>query len=473
MEDMFCVAYQPTADDRDLLYAYFGIFDGHGGREAALYAKHHLMDQIVQQKNFWSDDDDLVLKAIRDGFITTHQAMWKELETWPKTPSGLPSTSGTTASIAFVRRGKLYIGHVGDSGIVMGYEDPETGFWRAKSLTKDHKPESAAESSRINHAGGKVIVKSGVPRVVWNRPRIGHQGPVRRSTLIDEIPFLAVARSLGDLWSYNSKQNEYIVSPEPDVSVVEIDVHSHRCLILGTDGLWNMLSAQEAVNSVYFAEKNNERQPVSADPTLAKNWINPSKRLVDRALDRWLQHNLRADNTSVVTVVVDPPGPPKGNHMIRHSFSSSQDSSKNRPLGVSHYVPNRAAIVSHPIAQKAKEPVAPVSSASPAVPSSSRLPSPTSQQRVSRKTATKADTLSKVASSANRVPVSRKKKPEPLRKKSMQRVLQGRATKRTTKTATESKNGSKPSAIGTAALSDRSLRSATRKAIRPSRQRSK
>ena len=36
--------------------------------------------------------------------------------------SGLPSTSGTTASIAFIRRGKLFTGHVGDSGIVLGYQ---------------------------------------------------------------------------------------------------------------------------------------------------------------------------------------------------------------------------------------------------------------------------------------------------------------------------------------------------------------
>ena len=79
MEDMFCVAYQPTSDERDLLYAYFGIFDGHGGREAAAYAKQHLMDHIVSQKNFWSEDDEQVMKAIRDGFIATHQAMWKEL----------------------------------------------------------------------------------------------------------------------------------------------------------------------------------------------------------------------------------------------------------------------------------------------------------------------------------------------------------------------------------------------------------
>ena len=48
-----------------------------------------------------------------------------------------------------------------------------------------------------SRSGGKVVSKSGVPRVVWNRPRIGHRGPVRRSTHIDEIPFLAVARSLG------------------------------------------------------------------------------------------------------------------------------------------------------------------------------------------------------------------------------------------------------------------------------------
>ena len=31
MEDEFGVAYQQTADEKDLEYAFFGIFDGHGG----------------------------------------------------------------------------------------------------------------------------------------------------------------------------------------------------------------------------------------------------------------------------------------------------------------------------------------------------------------------------------------------------------------------------------------------------------
>ena len=67
-----------------------------------------------------------------------------------------------------------------------------------------------------------MINKSGVPRVVWNRPKLGHTGPVRRSTPVDEIPFLAVARALGDLWSYNSKQDVFVVSPDPDLHVYTI-----------------------------------------------------------------------------------------------------------------------------------------------------------------------------------------------------------------------------------------------------------
>lgn len=96
------------------------------------------------------------------------------LDKWPKTANGLPSTAGTTATVAFIRRKKIYIGHVGDSAIVLGYQRPNEDFWRAKQLTVDHKPESTEEKNRIIKSGGKVVIKSGVPRVVWNRPRSGN-----------------------------------------------------------------------------------------------------------------------------------------------------------------------------------------------------------------------------------------------------------------------------------------------------------
>ena len=86
---------------------------------------------------------------------------------------------------------------------------PGDDEWRAMPLTCVHKPESAEESQRIHKAGGKVVTKLGVPRVVWNRPKPGHKGPIRRSTPFDEVPFLAVARALGTVLNLlKSKKSE-------------------------------------------------------------------------------------------------------------------------------------------------------------------------------------------------------------------------------------------------------------------------
>lgn len=64
------------------------------------------------------------------------------------------------------------------------------------------------------------------------------------------------------------------------------------------------------MDEVCSVEKSNEHHML-VGPSGGCTWINPSKRLVDRAIERWNGNNLRADNTSVVTVMLDPPGPPR------------------------------------------------------------------------------------------------------------------------------------------------------------------
>uniref|UniRef100_A0ACB8ECB9 Uncharacterized protein n=1 Tax=Sphaerodactylus townsendi TaxID=933632 RepID=A0ACB8ECB9_9SAUR len=52
----------------------------------------------------------------------------------------------------------------------------------------------------------------------------------------------------GDLWSYDFYSGEFVVSPEPDTSVHTLDPQKHKYIILGSDGLWNMIPPQEAIS---------------------------------------------------------------------------------------------------------------------------------------------------------------------------------------------------------------------------------
>lgn len=64
--------------------AFFAVFDGHGGREAAHFAREHLWGLLKKQRGFWSRDDAEVCAALRKGFIACHHAMWKELRKYSR-----------------------------------------------------------------------------------------------------------------------------------------------------------------------------------------------------------------------------------------------------------------------------------------------------------------------------------------------------------------------------------------------------
>ena len=88
MEDMISIKFKKSEDGRNIEYTYLAVFDGHGGSEAAKFAKEHLLDEITKQTGFWSTDDSQVTKAIKDGFLSCHNLMQKDIRKfnvyWPK-----------------------------------------------------------------------------------------------------------------------------------------------------------------------------------------------------------------------------------------------------------------------------------------------------------------------------------------------------------------------------------------------------
>lgn len=86
--------------------AFFGVYDGHGGVEAAKFTQAQLHCNIVAQETFKED----VSKALVDGFLETDRQFLRKAD---RDALGC----GATACTALVRGRKLHVAWLGDSQV--------------------------------------------------------------------------------------------------------------------------------------------------------------------------------------------------------------------------------------------------------------------------------------------------------------------------------------------------------------------
>ncbi|CAN1800779.1 Probable protein phosphatase 2C 77 [Linum perenne] len=194
--------------------AFFTVIDGHGGREAMEYVAENLGKNIV--KAMEGDEEDVVVveEAIRKGYLVTDTQFLSQ---------GI--RSGACAASVVLKNGELHIGNVGDCRVVLSRNGVAT------PLTVDHRLNCRDdERLRIQNSGGYV-----------------HCGRVQGS--------LAVSRAIGDI-----HLKEWVIS-EPEISKIELSPDC-QFLIMASDGLWDKVNEQEAVDEVsrhynYYNHFNN------------------------------------------------------------------------------------------------------------------------------------------------------------------------------------------------------------------------
>lgn len=195
---------------------------------------------------------------ITEAFRLTNRQLSRKANQSLAGPSNITSgIGGTTATVVVEFQQYLMIAHVGDSRVVAccsprskdGSDGP-LGVWPIPiQLTLDHTPHSASEAASVRERGGWIDSKGSVPRVNG---------------------YLAVTRSLGDSFLGD------VLSSVPDVLVLDIlprrevvpstyigrdksscgalysifNKSSLLFLIIASDGLWDVLSNDEAVELV-------------------------------------------------------------------------------------------------------------------------------------------------------------------------------------------------------------------------------
>jgi protein phosphatase 1L len=183
---------------------FFGVFDGHGGPGAAAYVQENLWKTLQSHDKFDAD----IKQALVEAFVETDKAYLAD-------EANSKKDDGCTAVAAVLLEDRLIVANVGDSRAVLSRGG------KAYPMSEDHKPNRADERQRIEEAGG-VVVWAGTWRV----------GGV-----------LAVSRAFGD-----RLLKKYVVA-EPDV-LEESLTGDDTLLIMATDGLWDVVSNQDAISMV-------------------------------------------------------------------------------------------------------------------------------------------------------------------------------------------------------------------------------
>lgn len=209
MEDRHVAEFRRLDDGNEV--GLFGVFDGHSGADVATYLRNHLFDNILGEPDFWEDP----MKAIRRAYHRTDRKVLKKKKV---TVDGQerPRRGGSTAVTVILLNGEnLVVANVGDSRAVVC----EAG--RARQLSVDHEP--LRERDAIESRGGFVTEMHGdVPRVDAS---------------------LAMSRAFGD-----RRLKEHI-SSDPDVTIEDISDDT-ELVVVASDGLWKVMSNQEAVDEV-------------------------------------------------------------------------------------------------------------------------------------------------------------------------------------------------------------------------------
>ncbi|KAF8819852.1 protein phosphatase 2C domain-containing protein [Cardiosporidium cionae] len=267
----------------DALCYYFAIFDGHSGVGCADYAQQHLHNNIMSTyrqsiermqriqnskrrrkgQRMQSVEMETLIHSCIKGFKIT-DSNYLDIAKRKSIYDGCTACACLLYGPDIDGALKLLCAHAGDSRAILCRSNI------AMRLTEDHKPNRADEKKRIEAAGGMVIHTSllifileysllaAIPERFLHIMKVeGIWRLMMHSKELQTSLGLSVSRALGDvLLKYPKK----ILSAEAEINIYTIDFDNDYFLVLGSDGVFDVLTDQEIVDLVLNNERKNPEQ---------------------------------------------------------------------------------------------------------------------------------------------------------------------------------------------------------------------
>ena len=217
MEDFH---YIKAVLNKKLCCSYFGLFDGHSGKEVGIYLMENLHKIISQEiKSNKVENSDNIKKIIKNSFEKIDQEINNQ---------NFKNETGSTGTVLLLykdinsKTGKsLICANVGDSKAYLIKKN------EIKIITRDHKCSDAEEVKRIRDSGGIVF-----------RERV--------------FGTLMLTRSFGD-----KEMKKYGVLSTPDIFCQNIE-EDDLFVIIASDGVWDVIEENEVLKFSQDKISSNE-----------------------------------------------------------------------------------------------------------------------------------------------------------------------------------------------------------------------
>ncbi|KAF5737023.1 putative protein phosphatase 2c [Tripterygium wilfordii] len=265
---------------------FCGVFDGHGtwGHHVAKRVRESVPSTLLcnwqETVSVTSLDLDFEegfdrnlheFDVWKQSYLKTYDAIDRDLKQHPAIDS---FRSGTTA-LTIVKQGEhLVVANVGDSRAVLATTSDD-GTLLPVQISIDFKPNLPQEAERIMQSKGRVFSLHDEPGVyrVWMPNGL--------------TPGLAISRAFGDFCV-----KDFGLISVPAVTQINITIRD-QFVILATDGVWDVISNQEAVEIVF------------STPDRSKS----AKRLVEAAVRGWKRkkRGLAMDDISAICLFFHNP----------------------------------------------------------------------------------------------------------------------------------------------------------------------
>jgi len=228
MEDTHVAVLAEKESDlgaRDIL-GYFSVFDGHGGNQTSQFLQEHFFDYLWQEVKIVDQQVPALKQPLTQAFLNLEQDMHK---VWIETNGKNLENSGSTAVSVIVRSKEIICANVGDSRAV---------FSRAGGvvpLSIDQRPSRKCEKKRLEDNN-----------ILINQNYVESNGYL-----------LSISRTFADFELKEAPDKSLLahpLTPNPELQRVE-PLRGDDFLILASDGLWDVISNEEAVAFVRSAHK--------------------------------------------------------------------------------------------------------------------------------------------------------------------------------------------------------------------------